>query len=28
VEAAVSWTKFDLELAPREAHAFELQCHP
>ena len=27
--AAVGWTKFEpLELGPREAHAFELQCDP
>eukprot|EP01043_Picozoa_sp_COSAG02_P051197 COSAG02_NODE_5359_length_4399_cov_8.574651_4_plen_82_part_00 len=26
---ATVWTHFEpLELAPREAHAFELQCHP
>lgn len=28
-DARPSWTKFEpLELGPREAHAFELRCHP
>ncbi len=29
LDAAAGWVEFEpLELGPREAHAFELQCHP